>query len=417
MKKIIGFGVASTLLLVACGSISQPNPGDAAGSASKATVYMITDAGGSLGDALRTTREVSVSSQPVAKPSLLYVSADLTSAQALQSNSALKQALQDGTPVLVEAKNDGQVAALRQVTDQVFNFASNQSAYVVRALPDTDGGFAVYPIEQSGVQASSQGEQSASPLEQAFKVAGLSTQQPESLTESDAEMRVQAPNATARTIHPRCIDKHCIDITFSTTSMRLLGSYSLHNVSWWGGWVVCGGLAVVEQNQCMTTYTRTTQTIKGDMNHESQNVEVGGGGGGEVNLGIVKFNLEASAKGGFLWGKEWRNEQSFTFAEAYNTTIKQGFRARFGRGQYNVPYGVYLHGRYEKIGQRFEPLTPGGQPMKVAYLRWNPTFVARSGWGRWVTYGAMIWVICRNADVACYQKYQFYPKDARLFPL
>ncbi|GGL17593.1 hypothetical protein [Deinococcus radiotolerans] len=443
-----------TLALAGCGSLSPaptppaaqaPEDQSASQPAGKVHVLPLTDLSGDYGRTLQ--RSSAFDATPVSTPQnlrqaltrggvhLVYADAARLQANNPDQLAVLKLARAQGVPVLIEG-GATQPGTFGDVTMAAFDFRGGAGSYLIRAIPRTDGGQSVVLLEAGSVQtANAETDGRASWLR--GLLVGHAT---DTAAEEDTPTLLQALAVPAQlwvgrkyygneglvrlnnpsyvtTLATCSTTTPCTDYTYSTP-LKTFGTPSFKAAKWYGSWLVCGGTTIVLDNNCGVSYTDTAISTTGSTN--ALGFTVGGELNGEASVGdaynpftlFSEWKASLAIKAEIRYDHTWLTSDTKWFSTTDSLSIKQGYRARFGQGDYGLNYKTQVKGRHE----RFTNMTfVGGQGGAGCGGRWdgnyealiecsmtyNPNFLGPIASGVIKTFGAKVWAICKNIDTAC----------------
>jgi hypothetical protein len=437
-----------TAVLTACGAPStahlppEPVSGTVTSPAPAVRVLSLTALTGAWGKTLTATGSfaaVTVQDEATFKQALAGADLPLLYADSAQlpgsggAAAVLKLARAKGIPVLIEGDRASQ-GRLGALTMDAFGFQGAQAAYLVRPVAGSDGGLSVV-----GLNAEAVGAASVAPDRRAAWLASvLLPEVAGPVASPDAPLSAQAVppevwvakkfygnegmvrwgNPSVTTTLATCsIAMPCTDYTYSAL-YRTFGQAAFTAGRWYGNWIVCGGTTVDANNHCGASYTNTTITATGT--NTTKGFTVGGELNGEVSIGdgYNPFTLFSEWKAKFTFKAEYRYDKTWTesttnwYSTTDNVTITQGYRARFGQGDYAMSYNVKMAGRHERMtnmtyvgGQANQGCRGSWDYLYEATLQcnmvFNPNFRGPIQSGVFKTFGAKVWAICKNTDLTC----------------
>ncbi len=371
--------------------------------------------------------------------SMIYADAASLDTKNADKMAVLALARDQGIPVVLEGNAGG---ALKQVTEGIFHFSGEQQGYLIRPLPNTDGGFSVVSLDRSSTEDASAANMqtlSQKPLGNSATPAWLrQTLAPAALSSQD--VLPENPNNKLLTSQGIAPTFWVTQFVYGNTGFGLFNkNYSIgacsaqnpctnysqshpfknfsapifQNAKWYGNWTICGGNAVDLNNKCNASYINSKISTVGssDTLGFSVGTEVSGTVSGGSLTGLF-VNLDASVKvsGEVRYDHSWERSKTSIFTTIDGISITQGYRARFGQGDYKLNYVSGLDGRYERNSNMYFTPTgsaPGCTKARVSdgvnfacALTYDPTDIKLYA-GNLVTLGARVWAICKNVDVAC----------------
>jgi hypothetical protein len=453
VPQLITVGLVVTAL-ASCGTTGQPSVGVDVPAPAPATdqveVLSLTDLSGAVGRSLpqdsrfRAQRVADAGAFEAAlatlRPRLLYANAAELPAQDSSRLEVLRLARDQGVPVLVE----GTPTQVRDLTGRVFHFEGEQSGYVIRPLPGSDGGFTVVSLtanESSNDESvETQSLRQPDPRQDSTWLHTMLVPVPESdaLTTSDDAVYVQGipPSLSitrkwwgnegrarvyakgTTTVLARCsASAPCTDYTYSKPK-KIFSAPGFRAAKWFGNWRICGSNAVDVNNSCSVSYLNSKISTKGSK--DELGFTIGGEVNGEASVGSAfnpftlfsEWKAKLAVKAEVRYSHTWERSKSSVYTEADNVIIKQGYRARFGEGEYTLNYKTSIVGRHERttdmryVGGQASPgcggfITGDDWGVISCSLTYNPKFEGNIEAGKLVTLGAKVWAICKNTDTAC----------------
>lgn len=229
------------------------------------------------------------------------------------------------------------------------------------------------------------------------------------------------------------------------------------NAVWWDDWFVCGGVKN-NGNFCQTDYTISKKKITGvDQSVTAEagvSVEVSGGAS-FFGFAELKTSTTVSAKAGY--GKTWKKSTENTYQARYLARVNEGFRGRFGRGNYTMHVSRWFTGRHENVNDMsflndnfYKSAEATGTTTNISAADEQKSFACVAYWSNrenyqnhvWFwkascpstwdasykqrtdviglkNYGVKVWAICKNTDTTCVKNYESGTAATRskLFPL
>lgn len=440
-----------TFTLTACATQSAvplPPAAPAGNTAQTVQVLSLTELSGEWGRALpddthftsrfiRTAEELRQAAQGNGA-TLVYADASRLATDNGAQRALLLAAKDAGLPVLIEAGAGGE-RTLQSVTMNAFHFEGKQPSYLVQPITGTDQGLAVTALDAPS-QANTAVRSTGTSVSSATDLTWLRRV----LTRED-KVDSPAPSLQALTIPPMVYLQRtwgggeafyimnrgdeakiadcstttpCTDYTYSTPNVTF-GTPSFKSPKWYGSWVVCGGTEIDLNNSCGASYTNTTINTTGSSN--TLGFAIGAEVNGEASIGAAynpftlfsEWKAKLAIKGEIRYDHTWTKSSTSMYSVTDNVSIKQGYRARFGQGDYGLNYNTGLKGRHERNTSMVAANFTLAPHCTIDYNDWMPAFTLTCGLpynanflgpvesGTLKSFGAKVWAICKNSDLAC----------------
>jgi hypothetical protein len=156
----------------------------------------------------------------------------------------------------------------------------------------------------------------------------------------------------------------------------------LANIACWDDWVYCGETGPVDTNVfCETGYKKSVKKITGYTQTVGAELGLSVTAEGEVSIPFVaKTKIATTVSTKASYGKTWYDQKETTYETSYNTRIKGGYQARFGRGDWSAYVSKWLTGRHERKGYvGATELWPGVSQAETEKGCWNQVYRGLGG--------------------------------------